>query len=153
MTPRIISEQDFLKLYDTHSNEIFRHCYMWLQDREKSIQVMGETFKRLWLFVAAGNAVDSAKIFLYREATLLLEDLPLNYSAEKETEAVEIDADSRLFLSQLEPEARRTCLFYFVAKLSYSEIGEIVGGTVEKHAATVDSIRQQFATPAQYATV
>lgn len=58
----------FEKLYDTHSDAIFRHLYLRLGDRERAKELMQDVFMRAWQQVAKGKEIQHEKAWLYRAA-------------------------------------------------------------------------------------
>ncbi len=141
----MITKREFMQAYDEHADSIFRHCFLRIEDRERSKKVMCDAFKQLWLFIARGNFVDSIKIFLYREANALLHQQQLE---KKTSQAARADAASAL--SQLPPEHRNVFLLHFVDGFSCKEICEILGGSHETHAQNLQAIRNQFSSLSSY---
>ena len=132
---KIISEEDFLEAYDEYADGIFRHCFLRINDREQSKELMCEVFRRLWFFIINGNYVDSIKIFLYREANVLVERQ--QQTAAKKTSAPDA---SLAFLQDLAPEQQSICILHYVDGFSMVEIGEIVGGNAREHVKTLREI-------------
>ncbi len=131
----IISEHDILAAYDEHSDAVFRHCHIRIADRDASKELMSECFRRLWLFAARGNQVDSVKIFLYREINNLI--------AEKKKEK---DANDVLpaFFSTVSPQDRVIYVLHHIDGFSSSEIVQIIGGSAEKHGETLRALTTSF---------
>ncbi len=58
----------FEKMYDTHSDAIFRHLFMRLGDRERAKELTQEAFMKVWQYLASGKEISYEKAFLYRIA-------------------------------------------------------------------------------------
>ncbi len=69
------SETDIAAAYDLYADALFRHCYFRTFDREKGKELMLETFRRAWRFIADGNFIDDMRMFLYRAANDLVIDI------------------------------------------------------------------------------
>ena len=64
----------FLEVYETYADALFRHCYFKLSDREHATDIAAETFARTWEHVARGDEIDNMRAFLYRVANNLIID-------------------------------------------------------------------------------
>ena len=125
--------------YDEYADMIFRHCYLRISEREQAKKVMAETFKQLWLFIARGNTVDSVKIFLFREANTLLQDV------QPATALPEVlRSDSLKMLQQIAHEHRPLFLLHYVDGFSCNEICQILGGSVEDRTQHLEQLQHQF---------
>lgn len=67
-------EERFLKAFDDYSDALFRHAAFRLSDRERSIDVVHDTFAKAWSYVRDGHEVDSFKPFLYKVLNNLIID-------------------------------------------------------------------------------
>jgi len=67
-------EEDFATAYDLYADAIFRHCYFRVNDREKAVDLMQETFMKTWEYLASGKKVTNLRAFLYRSANNLIVD-------------------------------------------------------------------------------
>ncbi len=138
MVPPFISEQDFLRAYDEYADAIFRHCYFRILHRQRSKQLMCESFKRLWLFIADGNAVDSLKLFLYRAIDALIDEEERAMAMTDRHMAMR-DAEHELaaVLERLPQDQRRTFVLHFIDGFSAQEISDIIGGSPLSHASAL----------------
>ena len=107
-------EDRFLKAFEEYSDALFRHAAMRISNRERSIDVVHDTFTKVWSYVRAGHQIDSYRSFLYKVLNNLIID---EYRKQKE---VSLDA-------LLEAEG--------VSEGSFPELSE---STVEALAATID---------------
>lgn len=140
-----ISEKEFLSAYEAHADALFRHCYFRVFNREQGKALMCESFKRLWLFIADGNYVDSMQMFLYRavdaliaeeEGKIVAEEVPAETSAERAIVSV----------LKLLPEAqRRMVILHYIDGFSPEEISEVIGGSPQTHAKALEEQRKTLA--------
>lgn len=141
------TEQDeFIQVYNTYSDAIFRHCYFRVFDRERAKELVQEAFMRTWQYLADGKEVQNIKAFLYRVANNLIIDesrkkksLSLDQLKEDgfdpgfdEAESIQnkIDADSvKEVITQLDEKYRQAVLMRYVDGFSPQEISRIIGET------------------------
>ncbi len=124
---KILSEEDFLLGFDTHADEIFRHCYLRVGDRESSKALTSQAYQRLWAFITQGNYVDSMQLFLYREINALIERRP-----ESRLIPVELPVE----VHQWSPERRTLFILQYVDRFSSKQISTILGGTAHENSLT-----------------
>lgn len=60
--------------FERHSDELFRHCFLRLSDRERALEITQETFLRAWQYVARGESIREYRPFLYRILNNLVVD-------------------------------------------------------------------------------
>ncbi|NCT01701.1 RNA polymerase sigma factor [Candidatus Parcubacteria bacterium] len=107
-------ETRFLKAFDEYNDVLFRHASLRINNREKAIDLVHDTFTKVWSYIRDGYAIDSFRPFLYKVLNNLIID---EYRKQKETS---LDA-------LLEIEG--------VDEGSFDELSE---STVEQLAATID---------------
>ncbi len=112
-------EERFLKAYEEYGDALFRHAAMRISDREKAIDIVHDTFTKVWSYVRGGHEIDSYRPFLYKVLNNLIID---TYRKQREAS---LDA-------LLEREG--------VSEGSFDELSE---DTTEALAATIDG-RQAF---------
>lgn len=61
-------QQSFLKAYEEHSDALFRYCFFKLNDRDRALDLLQDTFTKTWQYLAEGKEIDNLKAFLYRTA-------------------------------------------------------------------------------------
>ncbi len=144
MPHRIISRAEFLQAYDDHADAVFRHCYLRVLDRERGKQAMTETFERMWLFLLAGNIVDSFRIQLYRTADAVIQDMQSRPAPE--IASADIPQQLFTFLRDLPKEERSLCVLYYVDGFSPADIGAILGGSPASHERTLKTLRSSFSS-------
>jgi len=79
-------ETRFLKAFDEYNDALFRHAYMRISDREKAIDIVHDTFTKVWSYIRKGYEIDSFRPFLYKVLNNLIID---EYRKKKE---VSLDA-------------------------------------------------------------
>ncbi len=143
-------EERYLKAFDEYSDALFRHASMRISNRERSIDVVHDTFTKVWSYVRAGHQIDSFRSFLYKVLNNLIIDeyrkqkeLSLDALLEEEstdesdfdeltestTEALAATIDGRqafLLVKDLPTEYREVIIFRFVDGLGPKEIAELV---------------------------
>lgn len=83
--PKQSTEDRFIEAYDQYADDIFRHCYFRLGDREQAKELMQDAFMKTWEYLAAGKKVKNLRAFLYRTAHHLLIDLLRRRSKREES--------------------------------------------------------------------
>lgn len=59
-------EAAFKEAFESYADDLFRHAYFRLSDRERAYDLVQDTFVRAWDHVAQGNEIRAYKSFLYR---------------------------------------------------------------------------------------
>jgi RNA polymerase sigma-70 factor (ECF subfamily) len=59
-------EQAFERAFEAHSDELFRHAFLRLSDRERAVEAVHDTFLRTWEYVSKGEEVRDYRAFLFR---------------------------------------------------------------------------------------
>jgi RNA polymerase sigma-70 factor, ECF subfamily len=67
-------EDRFLKAFDEYSDALFRHAVYRLSDRERAVEVVHDTFTKVWGYLRNGHEIDSYKSFLYKVINNLIID-------------------------------------------------------------------------------
>ncbi len=146
-------EERFLKAFEEYSDALFRHAAMRISNRERSVDVVHDTFTKVWSYIRSGHEIDSYRSFLYKVLNNLIID---EYRKQKEVsldallEAEGVDEGSfpelsestvealaatidgrRAFelLKELPEEYREVIVFRFVDGLGPKEIGELIEET------------------------
>jgi RNA polymerase sigma-70 factor (ECF subfamily) len=73
-TAALSHEERFLAAYDEYSDALFRHAQLRISDRERAIDVVHDTFTKVWSYVRAGHEVDQFRPFLYKVLNNLIID-------------------------------------------------------------------------------
>ncbi len=135
----------FSKVYEEHSDAIFRYCYFKLSDRDRALDLLQDTFVKVWQYIKGGHTVGNVKALLYMTARNLIIDeyrKKKMHSLEKlqeegwepsEEDYVEnlenrLDAVRAVELIQKIPDKYREVIFMrYVQDLSIKEISSLVG--------------------------
>lgn len=67
-------EDRFLKAFEEYSDALFRHASIRISDREKAIDLVHDTFTKVWVYVKNGQQIDSYRPFLYKVLNNLIID-------------------------------------------------------------------------------
>lgn len=75
-------EERFLKAFEEYGDALFRHAQLRISDRERAIDVVHDTYTKVWSYVRAGHTVDNFRPFLYKVLNNLIID---SYRKQRET--------------------------------------------------------------------
>ncbi len=67
-------EERFLKAFDEYADALFRHAVYRLSDRERAIEIVHDTFTKVWGYIRGGHVIDTYKPFLYKVMNNLIID-------------------------------------------------------------------------------
>lgn len=67
-------EDRFLKAFDEYADALFRHAVFRLSDRERAIELVHDTYTKVWSYVRGGQTVETYKPFLYKILNNLIID-------------------------------------------------------------------------------
>lgn len=67
-------EERFLKAFEEYSDALFRHAFLRISDREKAIDVVHDTYTKVWSYVRKGHEVEAFRPFLYKVLNNLIID-------------------------------------------------------------------------------
>lgn len=67
-------EDRFLKAFDEYADALFRHAVYRLSDRERAIEIVHDTFTKVWGYIRAGHEIEAYKPFLYKVLNNLIID-------------------------------------------------------------------------------
>lgn len=112
-------EERFLAAFEEYNDALFRHAFLRLSDRERAIDVVHDTYTKVWSYLRGGHDIDNFRPFLYKVLNNLIID---SYRKQREQS---LDA-----LFEIEG----------VDEGSFAELSE---NTVESLAATIDG-KQAF---------
>ena len=107
-------EERFLEAFREYGDALFRHAFLRVSDRERAIDIVHDTYTKVWSYIRAGHEIEAFRPFLYKVLNNLIID---EYRKTKETS---LDA-------LLEQEG--------VTEGSFAELSE---STIESLAATID---------------
>jgi RNA polymerase sigma-70 factor (ECF subfamily) len=143
-------EERFLEAFEEYGDALFRHAFIRVSDREKAIDLVHDTYTKVWSYVRSGQEIDSFRPFLYKVLNNLIVD---EYRKRKEssldallamegvsegsfeelvddsTEALAATMDGRRaydLLHNLSDEYREVITLRFVDGLGPKEIAELI---------------------------
>jgi len=143
-------ETRFLEAFDTYGDALFRHAALRIADRDRALDIVHDTFAKVWSYIRNGHEVSSFRPFLYkvlnnliideyrkqREASLDqmfevdgVDEGNFPELSENSTEALVATIDgSRAFevLKELPDTYREVLLLRFVDGLGPKEISELI---------------------------
>lgn len=67
-------EDRYLKAFEEYSDALFRHAFIRISDRERAIDIVHDTFSKVWVYVRGGHTIDSYRSFLYKVLNNLIVD-------------------------------------------------------------------------------
>ncbi len=74
-------EQLFLDAFNEYGDALFRHAFLRISDRDKAIDLVHDTFTKVWGYVRKGHAIEQYRPFLYKVLNNLIID---EYRKQKE---------------------------------------------------------------------
>jgi RNA polymerase sigma-70 factor (ECF subfamily) len=146
----------FKEIYDTESDAIFRFCLVRVSNRDQALDIMQETFLRLWQNMLADKEILNHRAFLFTVAHHLIIDwyrkkksISLDSMTNKEdgfdpedemttVGNLQLKAEGRYLLEmiqKLSPTYKQAVYLRFVEDLSPPQIAEIL--SVSENAASV----------------
>ncbi len=75
----------FIQAYDTHADQLYRHCVLRVSDPGLAQDLVQDTFLRAWNTVASGEEVHDMRAYLFR----VLRNLIIDHYRKKKPEALE----------------------------------------------------------------
>lgn len=67
-------EDRFLTAFEEYNDALFRHAYMRVSDRERAIDIVHDTFTKVWGYVRQGHNIENFRPFLYKVLNNLIVD-------------------------------------------------------------------------------
>jgi len=147
-------KEEFIAIYNAKSDAVFKYCYYRTSDREIALDIMQESFMRLWNTLSEQREITSPQAFLFTIARNLVIDYyrkkkTLSLDALAETDENEyylpkdlsekINSEARYIIDKiqrLEPQYRQVVYLRYVEEMKPQEIAEIIG-----ESANVVSVR------------
>lgn len=150
-TSSIESHEDrFLKAFDEYNDALFRHAFLRISNRERAIDLVHDTYTKVWAYIKNGYEIDNFRPFLYKVLNNLIID---EYRKRKEfsldamlaeegvdegsfddlsestAEALAATIDGKKafdLLAELPDQYREVILYRFVDQLGPREISELI---------------------------
>ncbi len=139
------TEKEFLKAYEDLSDALFRHCFFRVSDREIALDLVQETFFKVWRSISSGSEILNMKAVLFKTASNLIIDYyrkkknvsldemqeDLNFDPVGEgTESIEKSAEwsiIRKTIDMLDEKYKEVMILRYVDGFSVGEVAEILG--------------------------
>lgn len=67
-------EQRFLDAFNEYGDALFRHAFIRISDRERAIDIVHDTFTKVWGYVRNGHVIEQYRPFLYKVLNNLIID-------------------------------------------------------------------------------
>ena len=67
-------EDRFLTAFDEYGDALFRHAFLRLSDRERAIDIVHDTFTKVWSYIRQGYEIENFRPFLYKVLNNLIID-------------------------------------------------------------------------------
>ncbi|MCA9366299.1 sigma-70 family RNA polymerase sigma factor [Candidatus Kaiserbacteria bacterium] len=146
-------EERFLQAFEDYNDALFRHAKLRISDREKAIDLVHDTYTKVWSYVRSGHEIENFRPFLYKvlnnliideyrkrkEASLdaILDQEGIDEGLFDELSEDNVDSlaatiDGRKAFEQLETlpdEYREVLILRFVDGLGPKEISELIEET------------------------
>ena len=143
-------EARFLKAFDDYNDALFRHASLRISDREKAIDLVHDTYTKVWSYIKTGHDIDNFRPFLYKvlnnliidtyrkkkeqslDALMELEGVDegnFDELSESSVESLAATIDGRKafkLLDQIPDQYREVIIYRFVDELGPKEISELV---------------------------
>jgi len=74
-------EERFLKAFAEYGDALFRHATLRVSDRERAIDIVHDTFTKVWTYLRGGHEIEAYRPFLYKVLNNLIID---EYRKQKE---------------------------------------------------------------------
>lgn len=150
---RSYDENAFIKLYNDHSDEIFRYCFIRIKDRNKALDITQDVFFKLWNEYRKNPKKffekTSIKAFMFRvarntliDATRKKQSIPFSSFMDTETESSvepviitntqrQPDTEYALhefieYLELLDAHHKEILIYRYINEYSIPEIAEIL---------------------------
>ena len=143
-------EERFLKAFEDYGDALYRHASLRISDRERAVDLVHDTYTKVWSYVRNGHEVDQFRPFLYKVLNNLIIDEyrkvkessldalfeiegvdegSFDELSESTTEALAATLDGRKAFEMLEeiPDAyREVIILRFIDELGPKEISELI---------------------------
>ncbi len=140
----------FLKAFDEYSEALFRHASLRISDREVALDLVHDTYTKVWSYIRGGYEIDNFRPFLYKvlnnliidtyrkkkeqslDALLELEGVDegsFDDLSESSVESLAATIDGRKafdLLIHLPDQYREVIIYRFIDELGPKEISELV---------------------------
>lgn len=146
-------ETRFLKAFDEYNDALFRHAYLRISNRDRAVDLVHDTYTKVWAYLRNGYEIENFRPFLYKVLNNLIIDeyrrrkeLSLDAMLAEEgvdegsfddlqestVEALAATIDGKkafALLTQLPDQYKEVLLYRFVDQLGPREISELIEET------------------------
>lgn len=143
-------EDRFLEAFDEYNDALFRHAFLRISNRERAVDLVHDTYTKVWAYIKNGHEIDNFRPFLYKVLNNLIIDeyrkrkeLSLDAMmaedgvdegtfddlSESTSEALAATIDGKKafdLLSELPDQYKEVILYRFVDQLGPREISELI---------------------------
>lgn len=67
-------EKAFTEAYEEHADALFRHCYFRVSNRERALEIVQDTFMKVWDKTSSGEDIQNYRAYLFRVLNNLIID-------------------------------------------------------------------------------
>ncbi len=67
-------EKRFLTAFDEYGDALFRHAFLRISDRERAVDIVHDTFTKVWTYIRQGYVIENFRPFLYKVLNNLIID-------------------------------------------------------------------------------
>src|SRR6056297_1291704 len=67
-------EDRFLAAFEDYSDALFRHASLRISDRDRAVDLVHDTFNKVWGYVRSGHDIEQYRPFLYKVLNKLIID-------------------------------------------------------------------------------
>jgi RNA polymerase sigma-70 factor (ECF subfamily) len=67
-------EERFLRAFEEYNDALFRHAFIRVSDRDRAIDIVHDTYAKVWTYIRSGHEVDAYRPFLYKVLNNLIID-------------------------------------------------------------------------------
>ena len=143
-------EERFLKAFEEYNDALFRHAFLRISNREKAVDLVHDTYTKVWAYLRGGYEIENFRPFLYKVLNNLIIDeyrkrKELSLDAmlaeegvdegsfddlqESNVEALAATIDGRKafeLLEEIGEQYREVLIYRFVDQLGPREISELI---------------------------
>jgi RNA polymerase sigma-70 factor (ECF subfamily) len=137
-------EQEFLDVYDTTADPVFRRCYFKTSDEDVARDLTQETFTKVWDYLASGKEVHNLRAFIFTVANNLIKDyykksksVPMGTLLDYDPNSIpdpheDVEAKAEVeqmlrMLRELSDEDRDLLIMRLVEEMSPKQIADLLG--------------------------
>lgn len=162
LTPRERAESLIFTLMETYQDQLFRYAFFRTNDRQIAIDIVQDTFTKVWVYLADGKTIANDEAFLYRvtknaiidffkkKKSLSLEVVSASGfepESSNEMHVKEKEGDIELvrgMLEELDEESKQIMFMRFSEERPIEEIAILFGKTTNAMTVKIHRIIQKL---------